>query len=441
MAIEQINSGAAPIVWSTVDEAFRIVNQNFTTLVATIGDYGVTPIDFNTLSTNVSPGTSGAYDLGASSFKWRDLYLSSTLHIGSASITSSGSIVQLPAGSTIGGLLLDESYFKTIAVSGQDSIVADTGTDTLTVAGGAGITVSTTATTDTLTITNTGVTQLIGTVGQIGVSGSTGSITLSNLGVTKATAGAGISISSSTGDITISNAGIISIVTDPGSGISLDTSVPNTVRITNSAPNITQNTFRNINVAGQDPVIAETGTDTLTLVAGTGITLTTNAAADSVTISNNSSSAYQLVNGDYTLLLAVDGSLELGNGFTVNHSTSTGVNCPVSVDTVVYTSVDADARTIKLLAQFEGPEDGGDGNYHTQSCDIIVVKRTGPLGTVLVDATVYGGIYTSTGSLVTFDAQWNAISERIEVTARPVSLTNDGWVKVYATEVNFGGPA
>jgi hypothetical protein len=438
MTIRNINSGSAPLVWSAVDEAFRTVNQNFVELQALVGGPGV---DFSSLSTNVGPSISGEYDLGASSFKWRDLYLSSTIHLGNASITSSGSVVQLPAGSTIGGLLLDESYFKTIAVSGQSNIVADTGTDTLTIANGAGITVTTTALTDTLTITNTGVTQLVGTSGQIGVSSGTGIVTLSNLGVTKTIAGAGITVSSETGDVTISNAGIISIVTDPGSGISLDTSVPNTVRITNSAPNITQNTFRNINVAGQDPVIADASADTLTLVAGSGITLTTNASADSVTITNSSSSGSQLTNDGYTVSLAADGSLELGAGFTVNHSPSTGVNCPVSVDTVVYTSVDADARTIKLLAQFEGAEDGGDGNYHTQSSDIIVVKRTGPLGTVLVDATVYGGIYTSTGSLVTFDAQWNAISERIEVTARPVSLTNDGWVKVYATEVNFGGPA
>lgn len=438
MTIRQINSGAAPLVWSTIDQAFQDVNQNFVELQAAIGGPGV---DFSSLSTDVSPSISGEYDLGAGSYKWKDLYLSSTLHIGNASITSSGSIVQLPAGSTIGGLLLDESYFKTIAVSGQSNIVADTGTDTLTIANGAGITVTTTASTDTLTITNTGVTQLVGTAGQIGVSSGTGIVTLSNLGVTRTIAGSGITVSSETGDVTISNAGIISIVTDPGSGISLDTTVPNTVRITNSAPNITQNTFRNINVAGQDPVIAETGTDTLTLVAGSGITITTNATADSVTITNSSSSGSQLTNGSYTVSLAADGSLELGNGFTVNHSTSTGVNCPVSVDTVVYTSVDADARTIKLLAQFEGEEDGGDGNYHTQSCDIIVVKRTGPLGTVIVDITVYGVIYTSTGALVTFDAQWNAISERIEVTAQPISLSNDGWVKLYATEINFGGAA
>jgi hypothetical protein len=45
-----------------------------------------------------------------------------------------------------------------------------------------------------------------------------------------------------------------------------------------------QNIFKNIAVAGQDTVVADTTTDTLTLVAGTNITLTTDAATDTITI-------------------------------------------------------------------------------------------------------------------------------------------------------------
>lgn len=406
MAIEQINSGSAPLKWSSVDTAFRTINDNFTTLLATIGEYGVTPIDFTALNSNVGPATNGDYDLGANTNRWRDLYLSASLQIGSAEITSAGGIIQLPAGSKVGDLLLDENYFKTISVSGQTDIVADQGTDTLTVANGTGITVTTNATADTLTITNSGVTGLVGTAGQIGVSGSTGNVTLTNLGVTSITSGSGIAVSASTGGVTISNAGIISIVTDPGSGISLDTSVANTVRITNSSPNIVQNTFRNINVAGQDSVQADGATDTLTLVAGTGISITTNATADSVTIASQGAS-------------------------------SVAVDCLPSVDTVVYTSLAAGVSTIKLLVQYEGEEDGGDGELHLHSSDMIVVKRTGPAGVVTVDATVYGSIYTSTGAIATFDAVWNATSSKIEVTARPVSLTNQGWVKVFATEITL----
>ena len=52
---------------------------------------------------------------------------------------------------------VDASYvFKTISVSGQDDVVGDSATDTLTLANGAGIAFTTTAGTDTITIAATG---------------------------------------------------------------------------------------------------------------------------------------------------------------------------------------------------------------------------------------------------------------------------------------------
>jgi hypothetical protein len=51
---------------------------------------------------------------------------------------------------------------------------------------------------------------------------------------------------------------------------------------------------------------------------------------------------------------------------------------------------------------------------------------------------VYGVIYTGAGPLATLDAQWNAVSSRIEITATPVSTTNNVFVKIYATEVARG---
>jgi len=44
------------------------------------------------------------------------------------------------------------------------------------------------------------------------------------------------------------------------------------------------NTFSTINIAGQNSIFAEAAGDTLTFVAGAGVTLTSNSAADSVTI-------------------------------------------------------------------------------------------------------------------------------------------------------------
>jgi hypothetical protein len=49
------------------------------------------------------------------------------------------------------------------------------------------------------------------------------------------------------------------------------------------------NSFATIAIAGQSSVVADSATDTLTLVAGTGITLTTNAGTDTVTITSTAS--------------------------------------------------------------------------------------------------------------------------------------------------------
>ena len=61
--------------------------------------------------------------------------------------------------------------FETIAISGQSSIVADSSSDTLTIAAGTGITLTTNASTDTLTITNSAVGD--NAFGNVAVSGQT----------------------------------------------------------------------------------------------------------------------------------------------------------------------------------------------------------------------------------------------------------------------------
>lgn len=72
-----------------------------------------------------------------------------------------------------------QNIFKNVAVAGQSDIVADNNNDTLTIASSTGISLTTNATTDTLTIGNSGVTSIAGTADQISLSGSTGSVTVS----------------------------------------------------------------------------------------------------------------------------------------------------------------------------------------------------------------------------------------------------------------------
>jgi hypothetical protein len=293
MAQQTLNAGSPPIVWSTVEDAFTKINANFDELYGSIGGPGGV-LDFTSLSTNIIPSASEVYDLGSPSFRWRDLYLAgSSLYLGSAQITADlAGVVNLPAGATVAGELIRnpaETNFKTIAVSGQSNIVADSFEDTLTVAAGnAGITLTTNAGTDTLTIANSGVTVLTGTAGQIGVSAATGAVTLTNLGVTSLTGTAGgIGVSAATGSITLTNLGVKQIVgtasqigvTGDGTGI---------VTITNLAP--ASPTFRFIVIDGAtlQPVAADNISDTLNLISGPGLTITKDTGTDTLTFSVNS---------------------------------------------------------------------------------------------------------------------------------------------------------
>ena len=85
--------------------------------------------------------------------------------------------------------------------SGSAQVITDGNTATFT----AGTGISTVAgATDTLTITNTGVTSNAAGTG-ISLSGGTGAVTITNAGVTSIVAGIGISISGGTGAVTITN--------------------------------------------------------------------------------------------------------------------------------------------------------------------------------------------------------------------------------------------
>ena len=68
-------------------------------------------------------------------------------------VNDAGTMVQVAASDVATYIGAATNVFTTVAVSGQNSIVADSNTDTLTVAAGDGITITTNDSTDTLTIT------------------------------------------------------------------------------------------------------------------------------------------------------------------------------------------------------------------------------------------------------------------------------------------------
>jgi hypothetical protein len=330
MARKTIQSGRPPILWSSVDEAFRDVNANFLELYATILGSSGEVVDFTSMVSNVVPRTTDTYDLGSPSRKWRDLYLSGdSLYLGDALVTATGTSVNLPAGSTVGGSLIKdpvEGSFKNIAVTGQPNVSAENGSDTLNLVG-ASIGITLNPTTDTVTFTNTGV-RTVGGGNGIAVSAGTGEVTISNTGVRNIGVGAGISVNGPTGEVVITNTGPTRLIAgdgiavDPGSGTGV-------VTITNTARFTPQEIFRSIVVPGQLPLVPDSAIDILTLLAGSGIQIVTSEVSDSIQFNNtgvtnlSASTGISVSSATGTVTLTNTGvtSLIAGSGISVSSGT------------------------------------------------------------------------------------------------------------------------
>ncbi len=93
-----------------------------------------------TVKGNVIPNADSTYDLGSASYKFRDLYLSgSSIHLGNSIITSTGTAVNLPAGSTIGGdpIAVPAGGNLNVSIIGDDSTtIINAATKVVTAAGG-----------------------------------------------------------------------------------------------------------------------------------------------------------------------------------------------------------------------------------------------------------------------------------------------------------------
>lgn len=95
-----------------------------------------------TIKNDVYPAENEVYDLGTSGARFKDLYLSgSSIYLGDAVITSVGTAVNLPSGSTVNGVLIGGSPFGDGVTSGSNyniniigddsSIIVDSSTGTL----------------------------------------------------------------------------------------------------------------------------------------------------------------------------------------------------------------------------------------------------------------------------------------------------------------------
>ena len=136
------------------------------------------------------PSTDSAQDLGTTSLYWQNAYVDAITTTGninaggmiSGSFISSSRdihIKDLAVSASIASLSAasgeaNESSFKTIIVStniGQSAVVADTDTDTLNLAEGAGLAITTAAGSDTITFATDGVLEDLDTLGAASADG------------------------------------------------------------------------------------------------------------------------------------------------------------------------------------------------------------------------------------------------------------------------------
>jgi len=206
-------------------------------------------------------------------------------------------ILTIPGNATVSGTNTgDQSTFSTIAVSGQSDVVADSNTDTLTLVAGTNVTITTNASTDTITISAAG--------GSGSAAGSDTYVQF-NDGGTSFGGDAGFTYNKTTdvatlGGLNLSGQTASRIATFDGSKnlIAADTATYPTLTELSYVKGVTSDiqtqlgskadfSFKTISVSGQSDVVADSASDTLTLVAGSNITLTTNAGTDTITITGS----------------------------------------------------------------------------------------------------------------------------------------------------------
>ena len=190
--------------------------------------------------------------------------------------------------------------FKTIAVSGQSPVVADSATDTLTLVAGSNMTITTNASGDTVTFASSGSGGSQNLFSTFAVSGQSSVVADSTTDTLTFVAGSGITLTTdnSADSITIAATASAITVQDEGSSLSTAATTLNfvgagvTASGTGATKTITisgggggsQNVFSNIGVSGQGTIQADSTTDTLTFEAGTGISLATDTTNDKLTI-------------------------------------------------------------------------------------------------------------------------------------------------------------
>ena len=324
--------------------------------------------------------------------------------------------------------------FKTISVSGQDDVVADSATDTLTLAAAGGMTITTTAGSDTVTLSsadtntqNTTTLSFVDSSDDIILRNTTGGAG-SGTDDIKFVAGSNITLTHTDADnITIAAAGGSSAAgsdtqvqfNDGGSSLGGDAGLvynktSNTLTSTNISGSLTQlsdgssyliagtnvtittasngsvaisstadqNVFSTIAVSGQTNVVADAATDTLTLAGGSNVTITTNAGTDTITFAASDTNT---MGSGFTVSATTDSNATtITQGDDLMFAAGTGITCETTADgtvTISSTVTDTDTNTQNTTTL----------SFVDSSDDIILRNTTGGASSSTQDIKLVAG--------------------------------------------------
>lgn len=258
------------------------------------------------------------------------------------------------------------TYTINSVTSGSDAIIrltgSDSSTDDVTLAAGSNVTITETGDTITIASTDTNTTY---------------------------SAGTGISLTGTTFALNAAIEDLTNVAsTSPSTGQVLKWDGSSWAPGTDSAGAGASNSFETIAISGQSSVVADSATDTLTLVAGNNVTLTTDASTDTITIASSGSSSLNVEKN----ILTGDGST---TAFTVSSTIASENNTQVYIDGV-YQSKDNYSTSGTTVTFSTAPANGA---------EIEIIHFVSVQGAIKVDS------FTGDNSTVTFATGTSIIDE------------------------------
>ena len=227
----------------------------------------------------------------------------------------------------------------------------------------------------------------------ISTSVTNNQITFSNTGVTSFTSGTGLSVNTSaTGAVSVTNTGVTSFTS--GTGLSANTNATGGVSVTNTDRGSAQNIFKTVAVAGQTSVTAASNSATLTVVAGTNVSITTNNTTKAVTINATNTDENVLVPQLIERLGEINSNTTIGNGTDVDITFSGDV---IVTGDLTVSGTTTTVNTTELLVE-----------------DNLITLNSGETAAGVTAGTA--GIEIERGTLTNTVIRWNESTDRWQFT-------------------------